>query len=70
MKCLLMVAFLLFVASLFAPTMETCFAKGKGCGPTPATPAKPATPAGCKDLVWQCICDQENNCKWMWVCVK
>jgi hypothetical protein len=35
-----------------------------------ALPAKPAVPAGCRDLVPQCMCDSNGkNCTWVWVCV-
>ena len=38
-----------------------------GCG---IQPIKPIPPIGCKDVTPQCVCDQNGNCHWEWVCVK
>lgn len=37
------------------------------CGVEPVS--RPAPPAGCKDLVARCYCDDHNNCHWTWECV-
>lgn len=38
-----------------------------GCG---FVPFKPFVPFGCKDLVAQCVCDNEGECSFQWICVR
>ena len=40
---------------------------GNGCG---IEPLKPIVPLGCRDIYPECVCDQNGNCVWRWVCVK
>ncbi len=37
-----------------------------GCG---IVPIKPIPPIGCTDLIPECLCDNQGQCIWNWVCV-
>jgi hypothetical protein len=61
--------FLLAVASaalvLFGAMPE---AQCSDCG---LKPLKPLKPLGCKDIIPQCVCNEDgDNCRWAWICVK
>lgn len=48
--------------------IATAGALSAGCG---IEPIKPIPPAGCKDVVAECICEANGrNCRYVWRCVK
>jgi hypothetical protein len=62
---------LLFVVLTLLFSLNSDIVRAQGCGPVPP---KPAVPAGCTDLVAQCVCtggvgtDHNPECHWVWTC--
>lgn len=67
-RCSLLLVVLVLLAAPSGGLMYPIPAPQSGCG---LVPLKPLVPIGCRDLVAQCVCDENGqNCHWVWVCVK
>ena len=68
-RSLMLLAFLVVSAVGVIALTPAPACAGGSCG---LKPARPLPPAGCKDLIAQCVCTGSGfhqECHWNWICV-